>query len=261
MRRVPLLLVAFAGVSAAQPAPAPTKLEPPKPRVVGEIIDEKNPPAPTIKTLTDIPAELTSAKPWIARRYMTGMIRGSTPHETFLLQRAGTKALVTREVRMPTQWKRGKGLENEVTAWRLESSTQLLGTIEEKGTKVTLSVANGTDKLELSCKKTKVAAARPDAMRGRSPKYSECGDTGRWVPASTKQVAVIKCDPPEDDSWNQLAFAAAPGVEWLHVNDDCVIQGGGWRQVPVDGAIKHPRQRDPEPRPSKKAPGKAAKPD
>lgn len=253
MRRVPLLLIALASSTAAQPTP---QLKPPSPIDYTQPVEDENPPAPVIKTASNVPAELTAAKPWIARRYMSGAVRGRAAHETFTLQRVGGQALITHEVRVPQRWMREHGLNSRVLAWRLESSTQYLGTIDEK---IKIAAANGTQQLELSCKKTKVAAARPDAVRGRTPKFidEECGDTGRWVPGSTKQVSVILCEE-DADSWDKLAFAPAPGVEWVHVNDDCVIQGGGWRQVAKDLAIKHPRQRDQLAPPSKKAPGKAA---
>jgi len=38
-----------------------------------------------------------------------------------------------------------------------------------------------------------------------------------------------------------VAFAPAPGVEWLYVNDDCVMQGGGFRWIAKDGAIASER--------------------
>ena len=53
---------------------------------------------------------------------------------------------------------------------------------------------------------------------------------------------------PDDVSPVEFTFGEAPGIEFLFVNDDCIIQGGGLRRVPSDGsvsAIRGKRRIDP----------------
>jgi hypothetical protein len=113
---------------------------------------------------------------------------------------------------------------------------------------VTVAVVSGVESIDLRCERKTLAVARANAVRGRTPKLrgEECGDTGRWVPGTTNRMQVLLCadNPPanEPNEWEKLAFAAAPGIEWLHVNDDCIIQGGGWRAVAADSAIAKLRE-------------------
>ena len=73
-------------------------------------------------------------------------------------------------------------------------------------------------------------------------------DPGRWSVATAKLEALVCTtfypsddeQPPVVDSTNNLAFAAASGVEWLWVADECVIEGGGWRRVPAKLTLAAP---------------------
>lgn len=244
MRLVWLALVAC---QADKPAPAPVVQKDAAPVIP---IDAAVIPIDAAAIKRDVPPSLVAAPKWIGRRLMTGAVNRVTEHFTFTLQREGGQALLTIEKRRAKQAS-GSGpdalMPERIAEWELVSTEQFIGTIEEAGDVVTIAVkgVGGGDKRDFRCKRTTIAAAPADAVRARSP-GGECGDPGRWVPPTTKPVEVIRCIPFEEkgsNEWARLAFAAAPGIEWLHINDDCVIQGGGWRLVPPDGGIGRLRKK------------------
>jgi hypothetical protein len=249
MLRFWLMLVAIAACDAGKPeqAPPPPPLPAPSPSPPADAQFERDlitDPDAAHAVLTSV--VLSGAPKWIGRRLMAGAVRGEQTHETFTLQRDGKDALVTVEMRHGV---RARGdLLGEPTEWKQVWVKKFLGTAEEQGDVVTVAVVNGHESIDLRCERTKLAAARANAVRGRTPKLrgEECGDTGRWVPGTTTRMQVLLCvdNPPanEPDEWEKLAFAEAPGIEWLHVNDDCIIQGGGWRAVAADGAIAKLRE-------------------
>ncbi|MCX5746875.1 MAG: hypothetical protein NT062_30765 [Proteobacteria bacterium] len=119
------------------------------------------------------------------------------------------------------------------------SLVRYLGTATEKAGVLSIAVANGADKVELECKRTKIPAARADAGRTYHGGARGCGDDGRWKPSTTKPLAAFLCTSDKEVS-DQLALSPAPGIEWVFVSDDCLV-GGGWREVPKDGSIANPR--------------------
>jgi hypothetical protein len=92
-----------------------------------------------------------------------------------------------------------------------------------------------------TCKRTKLDVAAATAVRVPVPRVTECGNQGMWLPNKTKKVDALLCTHDPDDP-NQIGLAAAPGIEWLYVNDDCVMQGGGWRSIPKDGSVMRARK-------------------
>lgn len=219
---------------------------------------ERKPPAP--KPLRDDAGvvsdaaqdvSLATAPKWIGRRVTVGVGLIHQELETYTLQRDHDgHALLTVEIRRaPRPLSDGA----EPANWTLVSSSKHAGTIDEQGNVVRIAVASGGRAFDLTCKRATVAAARADAVRGRTPKWrgDDCEDPGRWVPAQTQPVDVIRCipyderaDDPSHEAWDKLAFAAAPGIESVYVHDDCVLRGGGWRLVPADGSIAKLRESD-----------------
>ncbi|MBA3502218.1 MAG: hypothetical protein M4D80_05375 [Myxococcota bacterium] len=177
------------------------------------------PPAPD--------AELAVAPPLVFRFYSTGLVPPATgPRlETWTLRHVGERGMVLVERMAP-----------DGEAFKPASKTLYLGTASDDGKTLTLALAAGTDKLALACKREKLAIAAATAVRKRHAKgkYKEC-DPGRWVPEKTKSVDVLQCKHPDFDA--PMPFAAAPGVEYLYVNDDCQMQGGGYRAIATDAAI------------------------
>ncbi len=218
--------------------------------VVGMVILVGGTPAtgqPAPPPAAAVPTELSAAPAWIGRQFSTGLIVREHTHITQTLRRHGLQAMLTIELRI------SKGMMAEPLVWVAQPVKTFLGTAEEKAKVVTLRLTNvtdPTDTITLQCKITVVAAARPTAVRGPSPKADECGDEGRWSPATRKRVRVLGCDSGEDRA--AIAFAPSPGIEWLFVNDDC-LQGGGYRQVPKDRSIQMDVRK---PWPAEPAPGK-----
>ena len=194
--------------------------------------------AEEVKRVT-APEELVEAPKWVGRRLTTGMSTRDNTLETFTLQRLGERALLTVEAIHSEAKDDGK-----FGAWDKLSFIQYLGTAKTEGDVITVKLANRPLSLEWTCKMTKLDVAPATAVRGRDSraKGKECGDTGAWQPAKTQKVEALPCTESTGsdddtaapaDSKDNLAFTAAPGIEWLWVNDECVITGGGWRRVPA----------------------------
>jgi hypothetical protein len=77
-----------------------------------------------------------------------------------------------------------------------------------------------------------------------------CPDEHGWEPEDEARVSVLDCklldkDAPEpaDYRWKtgrNLVFAPAPGIEWVHVEDEC-LKTDGWREIPADNSVVPPR--------------------
>lgn len=148
---------------------------------------------------------------------------------TYTLRRDDTQALLTVQTREQQQ-----GGE-----WNVGAVGEWLGRITENGKQVTFTpdVHPGrADGPTLSCKRTTLKAAAAVAVRTPTGGADECGDEGRRVPAKTRAIEALHCSADPHD-WSQIALAPAPGIEWLHVNDDCSMQGGGWRLIAPSFAI------------------------
>ena len=77
--------------------------------------------------------------------------------------------------------------------------------------------------------------AKRTPMGGAKYKQPCSGDPGKFAPAATKKVEVLSCKHPDFDA--PMIFGRAPGIEYLHVNDDCNMQGGGYRAIAADGSV------------------------
>ncbi len=84
--------------------------------------------------------------------------------------------------------------------------------------------------------------APADAVRVPTVTVEECGDEGAWSrPTATVSALVCAAIAPEPEQvYGELPFGAEPGLEYLHVNDDC-FQGGGLRRIAADGALANIR--------------------
>ena len=213
------VLVTLAGCSSS---PSPTR-----PTVAAA--PDAAPPIAAAPPPIDAPApdaELAAAPPSVFRFYSTGLVpsKAGPRLETWTLRTAGDRGMVLVE-RMAA----------DGDAWKPASTTLYLGTAADDGKTLTLTLAAGTDKLALACTREKLPVAAANAVRKPHKKRKECGDPGRWVPDKTKAVDVLQCKHPDFEA--PMPFAAAPGVEYLHVNDDCQMQGGGYRAIAKDAAI------------------------
>lgn len=155
-------------------------------------------------------------------------------HLTYTLQRDAGRAVLTVVTLEETMigHKRQQDLPQV-------SLVMYLGTATEKAGVLSISVANGADKVELECKRTRIPAARAGAGRTYHDGDRGCGDDGRWKPSTTKPLAAFLCTSDKEEP-EQLAFSPAPGIEWVFLSDDCLV-GGGWRAVSSDGSIAKPR--------------------
>jgi hypothetical protein len=192
-------------------------------------------------------SSLALAPKWIGRRYVAGAGAIQPTLDTFTLQHDQGRMLFTVEGRRaPKTTADG----DEPEGWQLVGTSKHTGTIVESDDLVRLSFPSGGRQFDMTCKRTTVAAARADAVRAPTPNWrrDHCEDRGRWVPAGTQPVDVIRCIPFDDSGSGlyggySLALAAAPGIESLYVIDDgCMGGRGGWRLMPSDGSIAKTRQ-------------------
>lgn len=179
-----------------------------------------------------IPADLAAAPAWAGRSLYTGVIRGTGVHTRATLQRVDTRALLTLEIRTASIHFKDGAME----PWGPPATEQYVGTFSADK----LEVTRGATAISLDCATKPVAVARAEAVRKRDPKLAGCmGDQGHWVPATTRKAKALICGDTTSEMDPSFTFVAPgePELEWVYVNDDCSMQGGGYRDIPKDGSI------------------------
>ncbi len=243
--------LALAGGPGSLVAPAPAQLAAggpdaaPAVDAAAAVVAESVPSLPA----PPLPAALAAAPAWVHRRLSTGLVPGQHRLATYRLHRAGRAAALVWE----EQTSDAPGQQRDLGPWTAPALVeQFVGTItpERGGVRLTLRAVDprGPDhgyEQRWTCRtgRTQVAAAGAVRVPAVAPddraEGAECdGDPGRWVPARTRAVATLTCDPidqPEDGI--QLVFAAGAGVEHLDVNDDCTMQGTGLRLASPAGVV------------------------
>ncbi len=116
---------------------------------------------------------------------------------------------------------------------------QLLATYEDSK----LAYTDGKDPVSLECAIKTVPVAGASAVRIREGKGGCEGDQGKWSPRATRKTKALVCGDMSSEMDPTFTFVEppAPELEWVWVNDDCSMQGGGYRDVPKDGSIVSPR--------------------
>lgn len=201
---------------------------------------DASPDAPTMDADHTIPPPiqaLAAAPAWHARSLMTGQIRASAVLTFATLNRIDDRAMLTLEVQTAVTHLGDDALE----PWTAKAVTRrYMGAVVTAAGVTTFNLFDGTEHLTLACKPTKVAVAKATAVRKRDPKKESCtGDQGHWVPAQTTKADALVCGDPSDELDPGYAFTdpAAPAIEWVYVNDDCIMQGGGYRAIAADGSF------------------------
>lgn len=197
-----------------------------------------SPPAPPHNVATD------TGGTWIHRHLATGAILRESSVETYRLVRDG--ALATLTVTRRTAPHGRESFPAAIEAWRDDTETVYTGAATSRDGELVFSLASGALRLELRCTRASQRVAIASAVRTPTPgETAECGDTGAWAPAETLRIEALAClnQPPGGGGPPGFAmvFGEAPGIEWLFVNDDCVMQGGGLRAIPPDGSIARVR--------------------
>lgn len=223
---------------------APSDPAPPPPEPAAPAEPEPAPVAP------ELPAEFAAVTPWVYRELQTGAIRQRHTLAIYRLHQLGDRAVLLVEER---EAKSSDPFAERIDDFTTRSFKLYAGTVVTRGRRVTLALADGADKLDLPCKRTILAVAGAGAFRApssRPARGEECGDRGSFRPAATKRVEVLSClpfdkDDPDPDRKEQLAFAPDPGIEFVFVNDDCDMQGGGYRAIDPGGAVASVRAPRP----------------
>jgi hypothetical protein len=232
---IAIFLVGTAGCDKGD-KPAPALAPAPPKSAVAPPIDAPAPSdAPTIDAPPPIPADLTAAPGWSGRSLYTGHIRGRAEHTTAKLQRVETRALLTLEVREQSLRLDGK----DPDPFGPPVTRQILATYANSK----LAYTDGKDPVSLDCAIKTVAVASASAVRVREGKGGCEGDQGKWSPRTTRKAKALVCGDPTSEIDPSFTFIEppAPPIEWVWVNDDCSMQGGGYRDVPNDGSIASPR--------------------
>jgi hypothetical protein len=220
MTKTLLLALAACSSSATTSTPTPPATTPAPPPAVAAVDASPLDAASAGGEATPDP-ELASASPWVFRFHSTGLIVREARIETWTLRHVGDRAMVLVE----------RGAQGDTT---------YTGTATDAGTSLKLELTDGANSLAFDCTRGKIAVAAANAVRQPhrpTGKYKEpcSGDPGRFVPAKTTKLDVLNCRHPDYEA--PMSFAAAPGVEYLYVNDDCNQQGGGYRRIPADGSV------------------------
>jgi hypothetical protein len=121
--------------------------------------------------------------------------------------------------------------------------------VEEAGGAITvhLKYPNGATEPWVRCTRDTLVVAGPTA---RIVVYSGmCNDIHGWDPDDSSKVPVLACKlldkdslEPVDYNWKRgsnLVFASDPGIEWVHVEDEC-LKSDGWREIAADGSLARP---------------------
>ena len=117
----------------------------------------------------------------------------------------------------------------------------------QHGLRLELAADDGTSYVA-TCKRTKLAVGRADAVMVPDPEASECNSPTVWAPRATTKMTVYQCALPSDDGGDPVIprvmyLAAGPGIEAVAVNDDCALQGTGFRRIAPDGKLRRIRRR------------------
>ncbi len=207
------------------------------------------------------PADLesTTGQVVLFRAVEVGAILRQSTASTYTLRRDKNRASIQVTERVLTG---GDTLE-DVARWARSGSRTYSGSARESGIGLELDLHDGADRLDLVCTRKSEPVAAATAVRVRTGPGGDCGDPGAWSPAATTTIEVLACktrpatpteapppppDDPDEARWErevaaanalraQLTFGGGTGIEYLYVNDDCVIQGGGLRFIPPDGSI------------------------
>ncbi len=245
-----LLLAAACGAEARD---APTALPDPTAATAATVTSTvtsmaatPTPPAtastPASSAASPLPEKLTSAPALIYRALDTGAINARSTLTTRTLQRFEDQALLT--VLEQTVNNSSEMTPTHLKPFGAPTIRRFVGSVTTKGKRTTFYLADAGEKVTLECEMGNVNAAAATAVRASSRKGGCNGDRGHWVPSTMKRVEALRCgiereaasiDSP--DRREEMAFAASPGIEFLFVNDDCVMQGGGYRFVPPDSAV------------------------
>jgi hypothetical protein len=185
-------------------------------------------PAPT-------PAPAPGGEVWRFRTLHVGLITPQSELTRYTLHLQGSEATLVVE----HQLLRGSQADVVGGAWQTSRTETLRGTARQKGAALELELTGSGRVYALGCKRTRgqVAVARavriPDPASGQ-----ECGNEGTWSPAKKVRKELLRCEGGE---LGRLELGRGAGLELLSVNDDCVMQGRGVREVAEDGAIAPPR--------------------
>jgi hypothetical protein len=215
---------------------------------------EMLPPAPSAATVAPRVA--------VFRRFGTGLVSPRQTLTTYTMTwRQGRASLTIVDSELQQS---GIAIGSSPPGWSDAASETLTGTAREDGASVSFDLKGPHTTLVLRCAETKVSVANATAVRTRSPGSmgGDCGDRGAWWPPTTTEVDALVCrdkatEPPEpapvpmeeyeaenealERVHTQLTFGELPGIEYLWVNDDCVIQGGGLRRILPDGGVHDAR--------------------
>jgi hypothetical protein len=191
---------------------------------------------------------LEGATTLVYRYVETGAISPRNTVVTRTLQRSESEALLTVETSI-TRNEMGP-LRESLGPLGTPTVRRFAGTVKTEGKLSIFELEDGGEAMRLECEMGVLRVAGATAVRERVGLGGCNGDRGRWIPDATKRVPALRCgidrDPPdpnyEPDRREQMAFVASPGIEFLWVNDDCSMQGGGYRFVPTDRSV-HPFRR------------------
>ncbi len=168
---------------------------------------------------------------WFGRHLSTGIFPGPSRLSRWRLGRTGTTAtLVIEELSSPKVNGRATDEQPE-PGWICMGSTRWEGSASQSGV-FRLHTPTREEPLELRCTMRTLPVAPLAARRVRAPTREECSNS-KWNTAARTPMKVLVCSHDGETTF----LAAAPGVEHVNYDDECVDPFGAVRAIPPDGGV------------------------
>ena len=182
---------------------------------------------------------VASAKPktYRYRSYYSMLYAGPRTERVamFTLVRDGDKATLTVE-------KSSRGVAAE---WKVEPVVVYEGSAADTtngGLRLELATEDGKQIVD-TCKASTLRVGGATAVLVPSKDNSECNSILEWSPRKTTKVPVLECTVEARDSDDDpvipriVTFGPEPGIEAIAINDDCAMQGSGFRKIKSPATI------------------------
>lgn len=204
------------------------------------IISASAPISSSASAQTKVSPTPISGKGFRYREVFTGELSFRAKYTTYTL------TLSSQDSRFQLIIERGEGSKNSIVIGKnnpLQPTqvevTEKLGRIETDAKGLVLHFDDSKDP-PIRCKKGSVMALSKGALLQLTHITGTNSNRANWVPASRRSHQAYLCergniapsavcsDEPQPEN---LPFVALPGIEYVHENDDMVVQKGGLREL------------------------------
>lgn len=178
---------------------------------------------------------------WRFRSLHVGLVQKMSQLTRFTLKLQGDEATMV----VQHQFMEGSDADVVGGEWQTFRTETVRGTVRKDGGSVgalELQLTGSGTAYAFGCRRMRIEVAVAHAVRIPDPAFTdECGNEGTWSPAVKVSREILYCESGEIGPFE---MGRGAGLELLWVNDDCIMQGNGVREVADDGAIAPPRAPD-----------------